>query len=150
MEALEEILGSAVSRVEKSHPDHVINIQLPEEYIEIMADARLLVQVFVNLLDNAVKHTPPDGEIEVKVNLIPEHKAEILVLDTGEGISDEDLPHIFELFYTSVKKEADAKHGIGLGLPVSKLVVEAHGGTISATKRENGGAEFRVILPVLQ
>ena len=150
VEALEEILGSAVSRVEKSHPDHVINIQLPEEYIEIMADARLLVQVFVNLLDNAVKHTPPDGEIEVKVNLIPEHKAEILVLDTGEGISDEDLPHIFELFYTSVKKEADAKHGIGLGLPVSKLVVEAHGGTISATKRENGGAEFRVILPVLQ
>lgn len=59
MEALEEILGSAVLHVEKSHPEYEINIQLPDEYIEIMADARLLTQVFVNLLDNAVKHTLP-------------------------------------------------------------------------------------------
>lgn len=150
VEALEEILGNAVLHIEKSHPDYEINIQLPEEYIEVMADARLLSQVFINLLDNAVKHTPPNGEIQVAVNLRQGQQAEILVLDSGEGIAEKDLPHIFDLFYTSVEKEADAKHGIGLGLAVSKLVVEAHGGTITAENRKDGaGAVFRVILPVL-
>lgn len=151
VEALEEILGSAVSHIEKSHPEHEINIQLPDEYIEVMADARLLAQVFINLLDNAVKHTPAHGEIKVTARLIPEHQVEILVADTGEGITEKDLPHIFELFYTSVEKEADAKHGIGLGLAVSKLVVEAHHGKLTAENRTDGtGAVFRVTLPVYQ
>lgn len=151
VEALEEILGSAVSHIEKSHPRYEINIRLPEEYIEIMADARLLSQVFINLLDNAIKHTSCEEEITVTVKLIEEHQVEIMVLDRGEGIAEEDLPHIFEMFYTSVEKEADAKHGIGLGLAVSKLIVEAHNGTICAENRRDGeGAAFRVILPVLQ
>lgn len=151
VEALEEILGNAVLHTEKSHPGYEINVQLPEEYIEVMADARLLSQVFINLLDNAVKHTPPNGEIKVTVNLMKEQRAEIVVLDTGEGIAEKDLPHIFDLFYTSVEKEADVKHGIGLGLAVSKSVVEAHNGTITAENRKDGtrGAVFRVILPVL-
>lgn len=149
-EALEEIIGSAIMHIEKSHPDYEVNIQLPEEYIEIMADARLLSQVFVNLLDNAVKHTSPEEEIKVIVNRLPEHRVEILVLDRGEGIAPEDVPHIFELFYTSVEKKADAKHGIGLGLAVCKLIVEAHHGTISAENRKDGkGAVFQVILPIV-
>lgn len=151
VEALEEILSSAVSHVEKSHPDYEINVSLPEEYIEISADARLLSQVFINLLDNAVKHTPKGKEIKVTVRLRQDSYVEIVVSDTGEGIAEEDLPHIFELFYTSVKREADSRHGIGLGLAVSKLVVEAHNGTITAENRKDGtGAVFRVLLPVLQ
>lgn len=149
VEALEEILGSAVSHIEKRYPDHEIDIELPEEYIEIMADARLLSQVFINLLDNAVKHTPVGGEIRVEAKLQPDHRVEITLTDSGEGIAESDLPHIFELFYTSVTKEADARHGIGLGLAVSRQVVEAHGGTITAENRADGkGAVFRVTLPV--
>lgn len=150
VEALEEILGSAISHIEKSHPDYEISIRLPEEYIEVSADARLLSQVFINLLDNAVKHTMPGGDIEVRVERKTDHQVEILVLDRGEGIAQTDLPHIFDLFYTSVEKKADARHGIGLGLAVSKLVVEAHGGTIAAENRKDGpGALFRVVLPIL-
>lgn len=149
IEPLEEILGTAVLHIEKSHPEYEINIQLPEEYIEIIGDGRLLSQVFINLLDNAVKHTPPKGEIKVAVRLKQENQVEILVLDPGEGIAEKDLPYIFDLFYTSAEKEADAKHGIGLGLAVSKLIVEAHNGTITAENRKDRtGAAFRVCLPV--
>lgn len=150
VEALEEILGSAVSHIEKSHPDYKIDIQLPEDYIEISADARLLSQMFVNLLDNAIKHTPVGGEIKVTASLKQEHYVEILVLDTGEGIAVNDLPHVFDLFYTSLEKEADAKHGLGLGLAVSKMIVEAHKGTITAeNRRDVRGAVFRIVLPIL-
>ncbi|MBO5523620.1 MAG: DUF4118 domain-containing protein [Roseburia sp.] len=149
IEPLEEILGTAVLHIEKSHPEYEINIQLPEEYIEIIGDGRLLSQVFINLLDNAVKHTPPKGEIKVAVRLKQENQVEILVLDPGKGIAEKDLPYIFDLFYTSAEKEADAKHGIGLGLAVSKLIVEAHNGTITAENRKDRtGAAFRVCLPV--
>lgn len=149
-QALEEIIGSAVSQIEKNHPGYEIDVRLPETYIEIMADARLLSQVFVNLLDNAVKHTPQDGEIEILVNEKDDKKVEILVEDRGEGIAPADLPHVFELFYTTVEKGADVRPGIGLGLAVSKLVVEAHNGTIEAQNRKDGsGAVFRITLPVL-
>lgn len=149
-EPLEEIISSAIKRVEKRAAGYEIEVELPEDYIEVPADARLLEQVFVNLLDNAVKHTPPEKKIKVLVEK-PHHTfVKIRVMDRGEGISEKDLSHIFEMFYTSAERAADVKKGIGLGLAICKTVITAHGGDIMAANREGGGASVTITLPLAE
>ena len=105
-----------------------------------------MVQVFVNLLDNAMRHTQPGQKIEVRV-AIQEEKLKISVLDEGEGIDEKLLPDLFDEFVTSSRGKSDQQRGIGLGLAICKAVFEAHGGTIQASNRETGGAQFDVMLP---
>jgi len=110
----------------------------------------LIRQVLINLLDNAIKHTLPDGDIRISVvqaeNL---HFAVFKITDSGSGISQEDLPHLFQMFYTSRTQIADAKHGIGLGLTICDAIIKAHGGTIEAKNRiDRTGAEFTFTLPM--
>ncbi|MDD5953511.1 MAG: DUF4118 domain-containing protein [Oscillospiraceae bacterium] len=149
MEAVEEVIGAAVLAVEKRAPDHEITIHIPDEVLLVPMDAKLIQQVLINLLDNAVKHTPPGGEISVtafadKVN----HQAVLTVADRGSGIAESDLPHLFQMFYTTREKGADAQRGIGLGLTICESIVNAHKGTLSAKNRAGGGAEFTVTLPM--
>lgn len=147
-EPLEEIISSAIKRVEKRAQGYDIGAELPEEYIEVPADARLLEQVFVNLLDNAIKHTPPQREIKIVARREEADWVQIEVLDRGEGISPGDLENIFEMFYTSAERAADIKKGIGLGLAICSTVIRAHGGSITAANREGGGAAFTIRLPL--
>ncbi len=112
-------------------------------------DAKLIDQVLVNLLDNAIKHTPPAGEISVTVREnIEEGVAVFTVADRGTGIASVDMYHIFQMFYTTHGKEADSQRGVGLGLAICESIVKAHGGTLSAKNRKNGGAEFTFTLPL--
>ena len=110
-------------------------------------DAKLIVQVLINLLDNALKHTDSTQEISLTVDK-QENGVRFTVADRGTGINAEDLPYIFQMYYTSGKQSADAKKGMGLGLAICKSVVKAHGGSISAANREGGGAEFSFVLPM--
>ena len=113
-------------------------------------DARLIGQVLTNLLDNAVKHTQPEEEISVTVSRATEQQAVVFtVADRGCGIAAQDLPNIFQMFYTTKGKGPDAKRGIGLGLAICESIVTTHGGTISAQNQENGkGAVFTFTLPL--
>ena len=116
----------------------------------IPMDARLMEQVFVNLLDNAVKHSEPSDQITITVEA-PERESgiRIEVADRGEGTSDADLPNIFETFYTSSTRDADSKQGIGLGLAICDTIIKAHGGSIRAENRADGkGAVFTLKIPV--
>ena len=148
-EAAEEIVGSALSHIEKRAPEREIAVSVPDEVLMVPMDAKLIEQVLVNLLDNAVKHTPPEREIAVVVTR-EDDKAVFRVRDRGEGIRPEDLPHIFERFYTVGKGGADAGRGVGLGLAICEAIVRAHGGEIAARNREGGGAEFWFSLPLEQ
>ena len=124
--------------------------EAPEEVLMIPMDARLMEQVFVNLLDNAVKHSEPSDQITITVEA-PERESgiRIEVADRGEGISDADLPNIFETFYTSSTRDADSKQGIGLGLAICDTIIKAHGGSIRAENRADGkGAVFTLKIPV--
>ena len=148
-EALEEVIASAVMRIEKRAPEYEIFVTIPEEYVEVPMDARLIEQVIVNLLDNAIKHTKPEEGISVAASVENSEFVKIVVEDGGEGIAQADISNIFNMFYTSNEKHADAKHGIGLGLAICETVVKAHGGTITGRNREKKkGAVFTFTLPL--
>ena len=146
-EAVEEVIGAALMAMEKSLPDRAILVEMPDNVVIAPMDAKLITQVLVNLLDNAAKHSPKDGEISVSVTLDTE-SVRFTVADRGSGISDEDMPYIFRAFYTTAQKRPDSKRGVGLGLAICQTIVEAHGGSISAKNRPGGGAAFEFTLPI--
>lgn len=149
-EAVEEIIGAAVGTISKRAPEREITVQIPDDILMVPMDARLIGQVLVNLLDNAVKHTLPGQEISVTVAAdARKEMAVFTVADRGTGIPEADLPHIFQMFYTTVGTGSDARRGIGLGLAICESIVTAHGGTIRARNRADGiGAEFTFTLPI--
>jgi heavy metal sensor kinase len=115
--------------------------------VEITGDAERLARVITNLLSNAIEYNRPEGEVRVKL----EAQAGLAVLavsDTGPGISGEDLPHVFERFYRGDKARTTSNGNAGLGLAISKAIVEAHGGTIEVASQEKVGTTFTVRLPV--
>ncbi|QHI74016.1 DUF4118 domain-containing protein [Aminipila terrae] len=149
-EAVEEIVGGAVSHISRRFPDYEIKVKVPEELLLVPMDAKLIQQVLMNLLDNAVKHTPKEKEISVSVIEDKEESSAVFtVKDQGNGIKNEDVSIIFKPFYTSRGKLADAHRGTGLGLTICEAIVKAHGGQIEARNSSDGkGAEFIFTLPM--
>ena len=115
--------------------------------VVVEGDQKRLKQLFVNLLDNAIKYTPAGGS--ARLALGREGDAAIIeVSDTGRGIPAEALPHVFERFYRQSDPGDGRVNGFGLGLAISKWIVEAHGGTIEASSHPGSGSRFRVRLPM--
>ena len=146
-EVVDEIIENALEIIKKRAPEYDIQIELPDDILMVPMDAKLIIQVLVNLLDNAIKHSTVKQKITVTVEEKPKC-AVFIVSDNGEGISEEDLPNIFEMFYTSRKNSADSKRGVGFGLPICDAIVKAHGGTINAENIPEGGARFTFTLPL--
>ncbi len=126
--------------------EHNIKISSRLEPLKINGDAMRLAQVVTNLLTNAIKYNKPDGNARVKLES-QNGLAVLTVSDTGNGISAEDLPHVFKRFYRGDKSRTGANSS-GLGLAICKAIVEAHGGTIEASSTEDVGTVFTVRLPV--
>lgn len=118
----------------------------PNEPAAVKGDIGMIERVLTNLLENALSHTPEEGEVRISIDSRPENIL-ISVSDTGPGIAPEDLPHIFERFYRGDKSRGRETPGTGLGLAIAKEIVELHGGTIEAENRMGSGAVFRIILP---
>ncbi len=146
MEAVEEIVAEAVSRVKKRASQHEISIDIPQDLLMIPMDGTLTEQVLVNLLDNAIKHTPAGSSIAITVRE-EGSKAVFEVSDNGNGIPENDLPFIFDRYFTRPSGGVK-RHGIGIGLSICKSIVETHGGTILAQNKSSGGAIFRFTLPM--
>ena len=146
-EAVEEVIGAALMVMEKRMPDRSIDVTIPDSLLMVPMDARLITQVLVNLLDNAVKHTPEDREISISVEE-RSNQVEFTVADRGSGIAPDDLPRIFQMFYTTPTQGADTKPGVGLGLSICQSIIEAHGGSIRAENRAGGGAQFIFTIPM--
>ena len=146
LELVEEVVYEAVQRTSKRLKDHEIKVTVPEDVIMLSMDGNLIEQVLINLFDNAIKFTPKEALIEVKVY---EEVGDVIfeVIDDGIGISEEILPHIFDRFFTNGDKISDSRRGVGLGLAICKSIVEGHGGKISAQNKDEGGAIFRFNIP---
>jgi heavy metal sensor kinase len=113
----------------------------------VLGDQAHLMQLLVNLIENALKYTPAGGEVTVTVGLDSKHAlAQVVVSDTGEGIPAEHLPHVFERFYRA--DQARSTSGVGLGLAISSWIAEAHGGRIEAQSLLGVGSTFTVLLPI--
>ncbi|MCE5343232.1 MAG: DUF4118 domain-containing protein [Eubacteriales bacterium] len=145
-EAVEEIIAESVSRVSRRAGKHTITINIPNELFLVPMDGMLIEQVLVNLLDNAIHHTPADTSIHIAVHH-EESQAVFEVSDRGQGISPEAMPHLFDRFFTR-QTTGTQRRGAGLGLSISKSIIEAHGGVISAQNDPAGGALFRFVLPL--
>ncbi|MFT8313800.1 MAG: sensor histidine kinase KdpD [Clostridium sp.] len=146
VELVEEVVSEAVQRSSKYSKDHKIRVNVPEKIIMVPMDGNLIEQVIINLLDNAVKFSPKDSVIEIKVH---ENKDDVIfqVIDNGCGIEEKILPNIFERFFTNGSKVSDSRRGVGLGLAICKSIVEAHGGKIAAANKKGGGAIFTFNIP---
>jgi len=116
------------------------------ESITVIGDRDRLAQVFTNLLDNAITHSPQEGKVTVAMQT-KDAQVVVTVADTGAGIPPEDLPRIFERFY-QVDKSRRRKRGVGLGLAITKEVVEAHGGQIAVESIVGMGSRFTIHLPL--
>ena len=114
----------------------------------VWADPQRLAQVLGNLIENALRHTPPGGRVDVSARA-DHHELTLRVADTGEGIPAEHLPHLFERFYRVDAARDRDRGGAGIGLAIAKALVEAHGGHITATSDGPGmGTTFTISLPL--
>jgi signal transduction histidine kinase len=112
----------------------------------VMMDVARIQRVLTNLVQNAIRHTPPDGTILLEAREEPA-AVRVDVVDSGEGVAPEDLPHIFERFYRGEKSRVRGQGGTGLGLAIARGLVEAHGGRIWAQSTPGEGARFSFVLP---
>ncbi|MHB8962210.1 MAG: ATP-binding protein [Saccharofermentanales bacterium] len=147
MEVVEEIVGAAVRHSMKFTGTHRITVDIPDPVILVPMDAKLIVQVFINLVENAVKHSSDSDEIRISVT-VSDRYVWFSVMDHGTGIKPADLPKVFDLFFVSEDSHTDSRRGNGLGLTICKAIVNAHGGTIIAENNINGGATVRFSLPL--
>ncbi|MFI5361629.1 MAG: DUF4118 domain-containing protein [Elusimicrobiota bacterium] len=139
---LEEVLGSALESLSRQLGARPVKADLPEDLPLVPLDAVLIEQVFINLIENSVRHAPGAGPIEVSARAEPE-RVVVEVRDRGPGLPAADLERVFDKFHRN-----PAGGGAGLGLAICRAVVEAHRGTIAAANREGGGAVFRFSLPL--
>ena len=146
-EAAEEVVAEAVGRVKKRFLNRTISVHVPDELLEVPMDATLIAQVLINLLENAVQHSPEDSEIVVELKR-KEDAAVFEVLDSGTGIPQEDLPYLFESYVPHGSKPSDASRGMGIGLSICMSIIKAHNGKMEAKNRKEGGAVFRFALPL--
>jgi two-component system phosphate regulon sensor histidine kinase PhoR len=123
-----------------------VTLRFEGETARIDGDPDRLAQVLVNLIDNALRHTPAGGSVHIFVRR-GEFGARLVVRDTGVGIPFNDLPHIFERFYVVDRSRARDASGTGLGLSIVKQIVEAHGGTVTAESEFGLGATFTCVFP---
>jgi len=141
---LEEVIGVALIRLDARLSDHPVTTTLPPDLPLVSVDDILLEQVFINLLENAAKYTPPGSPIEISATT-REGEVTVSVADRGPGIPSGDEQRIFEKFYRA--SQGDAVGGVGLGLTICRGIILAHGGRIWAERRAGGGAVLRFTLP---
>jgi two-component system sensor histidine kinase KdpD len=144
---LEEVVGSAVTRLAGELGDRPVRTTLPPDLPLVLVDGLLIEQVLVNLVENAVRYTPEGSPIEITARAAGQ-SIEISVSDRGPGLPSGSEVQIFEKFYRGAATQPDGRRGVGLGLAICRGIVEAHGGRITASNRPGGGAEFIVTLPI--
>lgn len=145
-ELVSDVIDEAVRRTEKNANAHKLTAKESDGILLARMDARLIVQVLINLIDNAIKYTPSGSEIEISA-VEKDNEIAVTVADNGHGIADEIKPRVFDMFYTGAEKIADSRRSLGLGLALCKSIVNAHGGEITVSDNKPHGAVFTFTLP---
>ncbi len=142
-------MNRIVNKFTQTARDNEVSLQVefPQEEILANFDGDRIEQVFTNLIDNAIRHTPAGGSVHLRVENYQD-LCHLTVSDTGHGIPEEDLPFIFERFYKADKARTRVKGGTGLGLSIAKNIIDSHGGFITASRGEIEGTIMSVTLPL--
>jgi two-component system sensor histidine kinase KdpD len=138
---LASVVADSARRLSSDHP---LTISIEDDIPLVSLDFILMVQVLANLLGNVAVHTPPGTPVQLSVEKAGDGIT-ITVADRGPGVDPEELPRLFETFFRGRKA---ATGGVGLGLPICKGIVEAHGGIIAAFNNRKGGLSVNIMLPM--
>lgn len=144
-ELVEEVISEALQKIEKRHPNCMIHVKIPENFILLPMDAMLIEQVTINLLENAILHSGSAAPVDIVVENEPEYVS-FTVRDYGSGIPENMQEDLFQGIPYFPSRAADAQKGAGIGLAICKTIIAAHHGTIQGRNHENG-AEFIFTLP---
>ena len=143
---VEEMVSEALQHISRKRSEHTITVSHQDELLLAKCDARLIVQVIINLVDNAIKYTPFGSHIEITTKG-EEGRAVVSVADDGPGISDDEKERVFQMFYTGSNPIADSRRSLGLGLGLCKSIITAHGGVISVADHQPNGTVFTFTVP---
>lgn len=146
-ELVDDAISEALLHINRKSVEHSISVENKDEFLLAKMDARLIVQVIINIIDNAVKYTPKGSHIVIKTERVGD-KAVISISDDGDGIPNELKPRIFDMFYSGANQIADSRRSLGLGLSLCKSIILAHGGEISVSDNLPHGTIFTFTLPV--
>ena len=146
---LEELVGVALSRLKPELQKYKVHVDIPGDFPLLFVADDLLEQVFVNLLENAVRYTPVGTRMDISARMVGAN-AEIRFSDNGPGLPRKSESKVFEPFFRGRSIVADGQRGMGIGLAICHGLVHAHGGSITAGNRSGGGAEFVITLPCRQ
>jgi two-component system sensor histidine kinase KdpD len=145
LQPLEEVVGAALNHLERRLAERPVQVSLPADLPMLPLDGALAEEIFINLLENALRYTPAGSPIAIAATVAGDH-LEVEVADSGPGFSQEDLDKIFEMYYRG--SAGQDLTGYGLGLSICRAIVEAHGGRIWALNRDGGGAAVKFALPL--
>ena len=146
-ELVDEVVAEAIKHVHQRERRQKITVVHKDELLLAKMDTRLIIQVIINILDNAMKYTPTDSLVTV-ITEKQNDKAVISIADNGAGIPDELKERVFDMFYTGAKKLADSRRSIGLGLALCKSIISVHNGEIFVKDNVPSGAIFTFTLPI--
>ena len=146
-EVVDDLVASAVRLVSNRVGNHTLKMETPEDILLVSVDGRLFIQVLVNLLDNAFRHSGTGTTVTLRVKQ-DGNCLKFVVSDNGIGIPNDKIDKIFDNFFTTAYENGDKQRGVGLGLTICKAMVEAQGGTIRAFNSPQGGAVFEVSMPM--
>lgn len=145
-ELLDDIVNEALKHINRRKKHHQIIFTETDDILMVKVDAKLLVQVFINIIDNALKYTPENSQIIISA-VRKQNQIAISIADNGKGIPDEAKAKIFDMFFSANMKVADSRRGMGLGLSLCKSIITAHGGTIIVENNKPQGTIFTFTVP---
>ncbi|MEG1066846.1 MAG: ATP-binding protein, partial [Erysipelotrichaceae bacterium] len=145
-ELIDEIIEEAISHINRRSLKHTIKVINNNSIIVCKMDAHLIVQVIINIVDNAIKYTPEGSTILINYEKQGKY-VKVSISDNGVGLSKEDKLRIFDMFYTPKNTVIDGRRSLGLGLALCKSIVNAHGGQILVKDNEPKGSIFSFTLP---
>jgi two-component system sensor histidine kinase KdpD len=143
-QTLEELLGAVLARCRARLADHPVVDELPADLPQVFVDGPLILQVFTNLLENVAKHTPAGTRVTISA-VVDNDLIRVCIDDDGPGFTGEDPERLFAKFHRG--KDEGTTGGAGLGLTICRAIINAHGGSIAAQRRPEGGARFTFTLP---
>ena len=146
-QVVDDIVAEALRHIDRHATEHHITSDCGEMPLLVRADARLIMQLLINLVNNAIKYTPAGSHIEIRAFREAE-QAVIEVSDDGPGIPDAQKAQVFEMFYTGSKRVADSRRSLGLGLSLCRSIVHAHGGELTLRDNTPHGCVFSFTLPL--
>lgn len=145
-ELLDDVINEALLHINRRADEHIIQLEQGDDMLLGRFDAHLIVQVIINIVDNAIKYTPKGSLIVIRTSKIPNF-IQVEIEDNGNGVSNEDKEKLFEMFYTVQNASSDGRRGLGLGLALCKAIITAHGGTISVRDNTPHGTIFTFTIP---